>query len=150
MHLRDRIAESYRVLLDVHPAMASYVAKDLLAWRRWDFTDVMGALLAVMVWGAGHALTPGHGKTIVAAYLIGSRSMPWQALYLGLTVTLTHTLRVFALGLVALFASPYVLPKQLYPWLGAVSGLIVVSLGGMLLWRRVQPLLGRREHDYHR
>jgi nickel/cobalt transporter (NicO) family protein len=86
----------------------------------------------------------------VAAYLIGLRSMPWQALYLGLTVTLTHTLRVFALGLVALFASPYVLPKQLSPWLGAVSGLIVVSLGGTLLWRRVQPLLRRREHDHRR
>ena len=59
---------------------------------------VIGALLAVMVWGAGHALTPGHGKTIVAAYLIGSRSTPWHALYLGLTVTLTHTLGIFVLG----------------------------------------------------
>jgi nickel/cobalt exporter len=110
---------------------------------------VVGALVAVMVWGAGHALTPGHGKTIVAAYLIGSRSTPWHALYLGLTVTLTHTLGVFALGLVALFASSYVLPEQLYPWLGAVSGLIVVGLGGTLLWRRVRPLLVRREPDHH-
>ena len=110
---------------------------------------VIGALLAVMVWGAGHALTPGHGKTIVAAYLIGSRSTPWHALYLGLTVTLTHTLGVFALGLVALFASQYVLPEQLYPWLGAVSGLIVVGLGAAMLWGRVRPLLARRGHDHH-
>jgi ABC-type nickel/cobalt efflux system permease component RcnA len=110
---------------------------------------VMGALLAVMVWGAGHALTPGHGKTIVAAYLIGSRSTPWHALYLGLTVTLTHTLGVFALGLVALFASQYVLPEQLYPWLGAVSGLIVVGLGAVMLWGRVRPLLARRGHEHH-
>jgi nickel/cobalt exporter len=110
---------------------------------------VVGTLVAVMVWGAGHALTPGHGKTIVAAYLIGSRSTPWHALYLGLTVTLTHTLGVFALGLVALFASSYVLPEQLYPWLGAVSGLIVVGLGGTLLWRRVRLLLARRERDHH-
>ena len=109
---------------------------------------VIGALLAVMVWGAGHALTPGHGKTIVAAYLIGSRSTPWHALYLGLTVTLTHTLGVFALGLVALFASQYVLPEQLYPWLGAVSGLIVVGLGGTMLWGRVRTLLARRGHDH--
>jgi nickel/cobalt exporter len=109
---------------------------------------VMGALLAVTVWGAGHALTPGHGKTMVAAYLIGSRSTPWHALYLGLAVTLTHTLGVFALGLVALFASSYVLPEQLYPWLGAVSGLIVVGLGGAMLWGRVRPLLARRGHDY--
>jgi nickel/cobalt exporter len=111
---------------------------------------VVGALVAVMVWGAGHALTPGHGKTIVAAYLIGSRSTPWHALYLGLTVTLTHTLGVFALGLVALFASQYVLPEQLYPWLGAASGLIVVGLGGTLLWRRVRSLFMRHEHDHHR
>ena len=111
---------------------------------------VVGALVAVMVWGAGHALTPGHGKTIVAAYLIGSRSTPLHALYLGLTVTLTHTLGVFALGIVALFASQYVHPEQLYPWLGAVSGLIVVGLGVMLFWRRVRPLLVRHEHDHHR
>ncbi|MGH8065531.1 MAG: HupE/UreJ family protein [Candidatus Entotheonellia bacterium] len=110
---------------------------------------VVGALLAVMVWGAGHALTPGHGKTVVAAYLIGSHSTPWHALYLGLTVTLTHTLGVFALGLVALFASQYVLPEQFYPWLGSVSGLIVVGLGAAMLWKRVRPLLARRGHDHH-
>jgi nickel/cobalt transporter (NicO) family protein len=110
---------------------------------------VFGALVAVMVWGAGHALTPGHGKTIVAAYLIGSRSTPWHALYLGLTVTLTHTLGVFALGFVALFASSYILPDQLYPWLGSVSGVIVVGLGGTLLWRRVRPLLARVRSSSH-
>ena len=57
---------------------------------------IAGTLLAAMVWGAGHALTPGHGKAIVGAYLIGARSTPWHAVYLGLTVTLTHTLGVFA------------------------------------------------------
>jgi nickel/cobalt transporter (NicO) family protein len=126
--------------------------EDLLAMLRaseLSMPVVVGALVAVTVWGAGHALTPGHGKTIVAAYLIGSRSTPWHALYLGLTVTLTHTLGVFALGLVALFASQYVLPEQLYPWLGAVSGLIVVGLGGTLFWRRVRPLFVRHAHAHH-
>jgi ABC-type nickel/cobalt efflux system permease component RcnA len=126
--------------------------EDLLAMLRAGELSVplvVGALFAVMVWGAGHALTPGHGKTIVAAYLIGSRSTPWHALYLGLTVTLTHTLGVYALGLVALFASQYVLPEQLYPWLGSVSGLIVVGLGGAMLGRRVRLLLARRGHDHH-
>jgi nickel/cobalt exporter len=126
--------------------------EDLLAMLRAGELSVplvVGALVAVMVWGAGHALTPGHGKTIVAAYLIGSRSTPWHALYLGLTVTLTHTLGVFALGLVALFASSYVLPEQLDPWLGAVSGVIVVGLGAAMLWRRSRPLLVRRGHDHH-
>jgi ABC-type nickel/cobalt efflux system permease component RcnA len=126
--------------------------EDLLALLRADELSValvVGALLVVMVWGAGHALTPGHGKTIVAAYLIGSRSTPWHALYLGLTVTLTHTLGVFALGLVALFAAQYVLPEQLYPWLGAASGLIVVGLGAAMLWRRVRPLLPRQGGGHH-
>jgi nickel/cobalt exporter len=126
--------------------------EDLLAMLRASELSVplvIGALLAVMVWGAGHGLTPGHGKTIVAAYLIGSRSTPWHALYLGLTVTLTHTLGVFALGLVALFASRYVLLEQLYPWLGSVSGLIVVGLGAVMLWRRIRSLLARRRLDRH-
>ena len=123
--------------------------EDLLAMLRADELSVplvVGALVAVMVWGAGHALTPGHGKTIVAAYLIGSRSTPWHALYLGLTVTLTHTLGVFALGLVSLFASQYVLPEHLYPWLGAGSGMIVAGLGAAMLWRRVRSLPARRGH----
>jgi len=115
---------------------------------------IAATLLAAMVWGAGHALTPGHGKAIVGAYLIGSRSTPWHAVYLGLTVTLTHTFGVLALGLVALFASRYVLPEQLYPWLGAVSGLIVVGMGLFMLRQRVRPLMARyishrRDHHDH-
>ena len=99
-----------------------------------------GILLTAFVWGAAHALTPGHGKAIVASYLIGSRSTPWHALYLGLTVTLTHTLGVFALGLVALFAARYVLPEQLYPWLAAASGLIVAGLGATMFVSRLRQL----------
>jgi hypothetical protein len=131
--------------------------EDLLAMLRTgnlSASFIAGTLLAAMVWGAGHALTPGHGKTIVGAYLIGSRSTPWHAVYLGLTVTLTHTLGVFALGLIALFASRYVLPEQLYPWLGAVSGLIVVGMGLFMLRQRVRPLIAgyfahRRDHHDH-
>jgi ABC-type nickel/cobalt efflux system permease component RcnA len=124
--------------------------------RTGDFSVpfIAGTLLAAMIWGAGHALTPGHGKAIVGAYLIGARSTPWHAVYLGLTVTLTHTLGVFALGLVALFASQYVLPEQLYPWLGALSGLVVVGMGLFMLRQRVGPLIAgkiadRRDHHDH-
>ena len=113
-------------------------------------TMVLGALFASFVWGAGHALTPGHGKAIVAAYLIGSRSTPWHALFLGLTVTLTHTLGVFVLGLIALFASQYVLPETLYPWLGTASGLVVVWLGAAILLSRTRRLLaGEAAHGSH-
>ena len=79
-------------------------------------------LLAALAWGAVHALSPGHGKTMVAAYLVGTRGTARHALALGATVTVTHTAGVFALGLVTLALSQYVLPEQLYPWLNLASG----------------------------
>ena len=86
-------------------------------------------LAAAFGWGALHALSPGHGKAMVAGYLVGSRGTPRHALILGLTVTATHTAAVFALGLVTLAASEYVLPEDLYPWLGVLSGLMVAGIG---------------------
>jgi nickel/cobalt transporter (NicO) family protein len=87
------------------------------------------ALAVSFIWGAMHALTPGHGKTIVGAYLVGSRGTMKHALYLGLTTTITHTLGVFALGLVTLFAAQYIVPERLYPWMSLLSGLFVVGIG---------------------
>jgi ABC-type nickel/cobalt efflux system permease component RcnA len=87
------------------------------------------ALGISFIWGAMHAMTPGHGKTIVGAYLVGSRGTLKHALYLGLTTTITHTLGVFALGLVTLFAAQYILPERLYPWMSLLSGLFVVGIG---------------------
>ena len=97
-----------------------------------------------MVLGAGHALSPGHGKTVVAAYLIGSRGTARHALFLGLTVTATHTLGVYALGLVTLFLSQYILPERLYPPLQALSGLMVVGIGGWLFLTRLRGALAQR------
>jgi ABC-type nickel/cobalt efflux system permease component RcnA len=97
---------------------------------------IMLSLLAAMLWGAMHVLSPGHGKTIVAAYLIGSRATFRHALFLGLTVTVTHTLSVFALGLVTLSLSRYILTQDLFPWLELASGLLVVALGAWLLKSR--------------
>jgi ABC-type nickel/cobalt efflux system permease component RcnA len=110
---------------------------------------IAAALVAAAAWGAGHALTPGHGKALAAAYLVGSRSTPVHALILGLTVTATHTLGVFALGLVALFASRYVLPEQLTPWLELLSGAIVVVLGAALLVARTRRLVATGEAHHH-
>src|SRR5208282_4887344 len=73
--------------------------------------------------GALHALEPGHGKTIVAAYLVGSRGTARHAVLLGIVVTAAHTAGVFLLGAVTLYASRYIVPEQLYPWLGVISGL---------------------------
>lgn len=101
--------------------------------------------------GALHALSPGHGKTVVGAYLVGSRGTPRHAVYLGLTVTITHTLGVFALGLVAIFASEYVLPERLFPVLALLSGAIVLVIGLSLFVRRLRAALGHgtRSHAHH-
>lgn len=87
------------------------------------------ALGISFVWGAAHAMTPGHGKTIVGAYLVGSRGTIKHAVYLGLTTTITHTLGVFALGLVTLFAAQYIVPEKLYPWMSLLSGVFVLGIG---------------------
>jgi nickel/cobalt transporter (NicO) family protein len=99
------------------------------------------ALLLAVIWGAAHAMTPGHGKTIVAAYLVGSRGTAWHALYLGLTVTATHTVGIYALGLVTLFAAHYVLPETLFPWISLISGFAVVVIGVTLLATRFRRFL---------
>ncbi len=113
---------------------------------------LLGVLLA-FVFGAFHALSPGHGKTMVAAYLVGSRGTARHAVTLGLIVTVTHTLGVFALGLVTLFASRYVVPEKLYPVLSAVSGLAVFGVGVWLLVSRLRGVPSghhhTHDHDHH-
>ena len=108
----------------------------LISAERLSTGVIVLSLLAAMGFGALHALGPGHGKTIVAAYLVGSRGTPRHALLLGATVTLTHTSSVFLLGVVTLWASQYIVPEQLYPWLTLASGVMVVVLGLSLLFAR--------------
>jgi ABC-type nickel/cobalt efflux system permease component RcnA len=112
-------------------AFTQLIASDQLSL--WFF---LTAALIAMGLGALHALEPGHGKTLVAAYLVGSRGTAWHAVLLGIIVTVAHTAGVYALGAVTLYASRYVLPEKLYPWLGAISGLIIVVLGIWLFLRR--------------
>jgi nickel/cobalt transporter (NicO) family protein len=104
-------------------------------------------LLAAFGWGAVHALSPGHGKAMVAAYLVGTRGTACHAVALGLTVTVTHTIGVFALGAVALALSAYVLPEDLYPWLNLVSGLLVLGVGASVVRSRVRR--ARTPAHYH-
>ncbi|MBW4463937.1 MAG: ABC transporter permease [Pegethrix bostrychoides GSE-TBD4-15B] len=111
-----------------------------------------GILLAVggaIVWGAMHSLSPGHGKTLVGAYLVGARATAKHAVFLALTTTVTHTLGIFALGLIAVFASRYILPEQLYPWMNLVSGVMVAVIGGNLFWSRFQKFFGYQSHAGH-
>lgn len=103
-------------------------------------------LIFALALGGFHALSPGHGKAIVGAYLVGSRGTPWHALFLGLTVTITHTLGVFALGLVTLFASEYILPEKLYPILSFISGALVVVIGLSIFIKRLNSAIGITAH----
>ena len=99
---------------------------------------VLLSLLIAGFWGAVHALTPGHGKALVAGYLVGTKGRPRHAFLLGATVTVTHTAGVFALGLVTLLLSQFIVPDQLYPWLTLASGLLVVVVGASVLRQRLR------------
>ena len=106
-------------------------AQHLSAW--FLFT---AAFIAIGLGGL-HALEPGHGKAIVAAYLVGSKGTARHAVLLGMIVTASHTAGVFALGAITLYASRYIVPEQLYPWLGAFSGITIAGLGCYMLLRRL-------------
>jgi nickel/cobalt exporter len=134
----DRVADS---------GFASLIGRDHLgAWV------ILVSLAAALFWGAVHALSPGHGKAIITAYLVGQRGTPRHAALLGLIVTATHTVGVFALGLVTLLLSQFVVPDDLYPWLNLASGLLVVGIGASVLrarWRHRQAHRGGHEHHHH-
>jgi ABC-type nickel/cobalt efflux system permease component RcnA len=113
-------------------------------------------LILAIALGAIHALSPGHGKALVAAYLVGTRSRARDAILLGVIVTLTHTAGVFVLGIATFLASSWrLLPQNLLPWLSVVSGLIVFGIGAFLLYIRLgqhpnsSPHHGHTPHHHH-
>ena len=109
---------------------------ELISSKRTDFMFMAMAALIAAVLGGFHALEPGHGKTLVAAYLVGSHGKARHAVLLGAIVTASHTISVYALGTITLYASQWILPERLYPWLGIGSGLLVAGLGFTLFVRR--------------
>ena len=116
---RDRFAELINV-----PVLTPLIA-------------LLGLLIAAGL-GALHAFSPGHGKTVVGAYLVGSKGTARHAAFLGLTVTITHTAGVLALGMITLFASQYIVPERIFPVLSFVSGAIVLVIGLTLFLRRLR------------
>jgi ABC-type nickel/cobalt efflux system permease component RcnA len=110
---------------------------------------IAAAIGIAFVLGAAHALTPGHGKTIVAAYLVGSRGTLKHAAFLGAMVTFTHTVSVFLLGLATLFLFQYVVPQKVTQVLGAISGLSIVAIGGWMLYKRARHTHSHsHDHDH--
>jgi len=151
--------EKSSVELPVHDEQAAIPLRaNAQSTPRSRFTQLISTREALSFWvlvsaafiaaglGAMHALEPGHGKTLVAAYLVGSRGRARHAVLLGFVVTAAHTAGVYLLGVIALYASRYIVPEQLYPWLGAISGLTVTGLGLLIFLRH---LTGEtREHSH--
>ena len=106
------------------------------------------SLLAALALGAVHGLSPGHGKAVMAGYLVGAHGTPRHAIELGLTITVTHTAGVFIIGLITLYAASVVTPERLYPWLTLLSGVLVVSLGSALLWSRARTAIHGHSHAH--
>ena len=132
----DRVADS---------GFASLVGRSHLS-----LLVILASLGAALFWGAAHALSPGHGKTIVTAYLVGRRGTVRHAGLLGLIVTITHTIGVFTLGLVTLALSQFIVPDRLYPWLNLVSGLLVVGIGASVFYSRWRHRRAHAHgHDHH-
>ena len=104
------------------------------------------ALVVSFVLGGLHALTPGHGKAIVAAYLVGSKGRVIDAVFLGLVVTFTHTFSVIALGIVMLVAQGFA-PDDIVPWLSMFSGILIVGIGAWLLTRNMKQYYSGGAHS---
>ena len=122
---------------------------ELMATKQLDVGMVLIAFAVAAGLGVFHALEPGHGKTLVAAYLVGSRGTMKHAFLLGLIVTATHTAGVYLLGAVTLYAAQYIVPERLYPWLGVLSGVLIAGLGAVLLVRRYRGKGGLSSHHQH-
>jgi ABC-type nickel/cobalt efflux system permease component RcnA len=121
---------------------------DLISVPRLTLQMALFGLLFAAFLGAVHAMSPGHGKAVVAAYLVGSRGTARHAAFLGLTVTMTHTAGVFALGFATLVASEYFVPERLLPTISLVSGLTVIAVGFKVLMSRLQALFNTHVHEH--
>lgn len=127
--------------------LSSPVARGPIAALGSNLSQSAGLVALAVALGLGvvHALAPGHGKTLMAAYLVGQRGTPRQAVALGLSVAVAHTLGVAVLGAVTLLASSTFQPDRVYPWLTAASAGIVTVIGLTMLVRAFT----RRDHHHH-
>jgi nickel/cobalt exporter len=130
------------------PAHAKGGFESLVSRGDLSLGVILLSLLIAAFWGAAHALTPGHGKAIVAGYLVGTKGRPVDAVLLGGIVTITHTIGVFALGFVTLLLSRFIVPETLYPWLTLTSGVLVVVVGGSVLFSRARRRGHHHGHDH--
>lgn len=133
------------------PGVPGGITEDLAALINIPDLNPIAILFALAVaFGLGviHALSPGHGKTIMAAYLVGGRGSTRQAIGLGLAVAVSHTLGVLALAVITIAASSVLPPDRLYPILGLASGGLVIVIGASLLWSRLRAVRASAGHPH--
>jgi nickel/cobalt exporter len=99
--------------------------------------------------GAVHAATPGHGKTIAAAYIVGARGKPVDAFILGVFVTLSHTTGIVLVGALASLGASWAAPQRVEAYLALAMAILVVGLGLWLLWTQRDLLAAAMEGDHH-
>lgn len=105
--------------------------------------------------GALHAMEPGHGKSLMAGFIVATRGTPGQALLLGLSAAIAHSLTVWAIVLVGLWLGREILPEALLPWLGLASGLLALAVAAWMGWRQfhghghAHVVEAGHEHDHH-
>jgi len=104
-------------------------------------------ILAAFGLGALHAAEPGHGKALLAFTLVGARATAKQALILAGSLTIAHTVGVFALGIVLMFASAFV-SESIYPAITLFSGAIIAVIGARTLARFRHDFRHSRDHDH--
>lgn len=127
-----------------HPGHGNHLLTNLTEQILSPQLTITGLILACF-FGAVHGLTPGHGKTIATAYLVGSNSTLSQALMLSAIITLTHTLGIFLLGFVVLFASNYLLPEQVHYVFSLLSGIAISIIG---FWQ-LESYFNPQHHEHH-
>ena len=124
-----------------------------LLGRPLGLVEILLGLGAALLAGAVHALTPGHGKAMVGAYLVGTRGTVWDAILLGIVVTVTHTASIYLLGFLCLWLTTRISVQTVGLWLSLTSGLIVLGMGfwlfqrGLLAYHGIRPLPGHTHGD---
>ncbi len=155
--LDDMITTSRRDVAKGSETNANLLARvsDLIRSKELSPPLFLFGMLIAAAMGMGHAFSPGHGKTVMAAYLIGERGTSWHALILGIIVTITHTWSILLLGIVVLYAGEAISEEQLQFWTGIASGLIILGLGIVLFQRRYRTYVIAKYgahshgHDHH-
>jgi nickel/cobalt transporter (NicO) family protein len=128
-------------------ASADRTLEGLVGDRLTPLIGMLGVVLALAL-GAGHAALPGHGKTVMAAYLAGRHGRPRDALVVGATVTVTHTGGVLVLGLLLTTAAGLA-GEVVLSWLGVASGVLVAAVGTTMLAASLRRRTPGRDHDHH-